>query len=562
MLQITISNNIRIRGLTSASPLKLAILDALTMDNPEFIDREKKRRSTWGLPKKLQLFTYDQGDIVTGRGFLEELSGILNKHNVKAGAQYNYNDGLDADFGEWTGPQPRDYQAPAIAAIVAANGTLVSPAGSGKTFMGMKYIHTKGRCALWLTHTSDLMKQAKENAEKYLGGVGRIGLIGDGKVEWGDGKLIIAMAQTLGQNPNLVDQLNQVVGTVVIDEAHHFPAPLFMDVVNQFRALNVIGVTATPDRKDGLERFLYVGIGPIRHEVPRAALNAAGQLVIPELRFVYTNFDYDPASIVSESGAVDAGGEELDYRELLNNLIDDEARLDLVANKILENAPNNYSLVLTESVRYCFMIRDAVERLAKLKGIMAPRMAVVHGGLTQYEWRHVYNEKRARKRVADGKASDVRYNEGKNRWEVRIQNYTDTEMEAMRCTPTMRKQAIQDMRDKKLDILFATQLAREGLDIPHLNILHMATPKRGDTHHTRKDGGAVEQEAGRIQRPDPTNPQKKAILFDYVDYNVGVFRDQYYSRRKVYGRLGMKVPKKQKTEADRMDAFLGGGFIY
>jgi hypothetical protein len=59
-------------------------------------------------------------------------------------------------------------------------------------------------------------------------------------------------------------------------------------------------------------------------------------------------------------------------------------------------------------------------------------------------------------------------------------------------------------------------------------------------------------------RPDKLNPNKVATWYDYVDYNVGVFQSQYYSRRKVYERLGIKLPKKPRTKVDELDAFLGG----
>lgn len=557
-LQIFVSNNLRIRGLVTASPVKLAILSALTMDNPEYLEKTKKRKSTWGIKSKLELFVMDQGDIVTGRGFLDELTAILTAHRINPYTviEKQFNEGLAADFGEWKGWPLRDYQKPAVASIIDSNGVLVSPAGSGKTLMGMRYIWSKGRCTVWLTHTTDLMKQAKDNAEKYLGGVGKVGIIGDGVTNWGDGKLIICMAQTLAQNPQLVETLDRITGTLVIDEAHHFPAPLFMEVANIFSAENFVGLTATPDRKDGLERFLYIGIGPKRHEVPREVLHKAGQLIIPELRFIYTEFRDDPASMISDLGAVDAGGEDLDYAALVDSVIHDQARKELVARNILDNAPHNYSLVLTESVRYCYYLRDQVAAWARKYNQPMPRMAVVHGGITRYVWRTARNQRTAQGRVADGSATEARYNDNKSRWEVRIEQYTADEMEAWRCTSTQRAQIIQDLRDKKLDILFATQLAREGLDIPHLNVEHMAMSKRGDTHNSRKDGSAVEQEVGRTQRPDPSNPNKRAIVFDYIDYNVGVFRDQYYSRRKVYQRLGMKVPKKPKTAVDEIEAYL------
>lgn len=558
-MQVFIKNNIRIRGLLGASPVKLAIFDALTMPNPEYLERQKKRKSTWGIPPKLQLYIMDQGDIVTGRGFLDELKAILQAHKVNPYTviEEQYNEGLTADFGEWTGWELRDYQKPAVAAILDSNGVMESPAGSGKTLMGLYYAWLKGRCTIWLTHTADLMKQAKTNAEKYLGGVGTVGIIGDDKKDWGSGKLIVCMAQTLAQNPQLVETLNGRCGTLIIDEAHHFPAPLLMEVANKFSARNMIGLTATPDRKDGLERFMYIGIGPSRYRVPRDVLNKAGQLIIPEVRFMYTEFRDDPASIVDDiTGAVDAGGEDLDYAELIKHVINDHDRLEFIAKNILMNAAGNYSLVLTESVRYCYYLKDHIVHIASEKGLPIPRIAVVHGPLTQYVWRTTKNQRAALKRVDGGRALEARYNDKKGRWEVQVKQYTDVEMASWQISKKQREERIQAMREKKADILIATQLAREGLDIPHLNIEHMTMSKRGDTHINRKDGSAVEQEAGRIQRPDPNNPKKKAILFDYVDYNVGVFKDQYYSRRQVYKRLGFNVPKKPKAVTDEIEAYL------
>ena len=67
----------------------------------------------------------------------------------------------------------------------------------------------------------------------------------------------------------------------------------------------------------------------------------------------------------------------------------------------------------------------------------------------------------------------------------------------------------------------------------------------------------LEQEIGRIMRKDPQNPDKKAVWFDYVDASVGVLKGQYYSRRKVYKRLGIKLPSKPKSaERDVIDGLL------
>lgn len=565
MLQIFITNNIRIRG--ASVPLRSAVTAALTMENPAYVARKKRRKPTYGIEQRLQLYFYDRGDIIAPRGFEQKLHGILktlglNPDKVITRQQTK---GQPVDFGPWNpNYELKPDQAPAVDAIVAENnGVLVAPAGSGKTLMGMRYILEKGVPAIWLTHTTDLLYQSKANAEKYLQGVGRVGVIGDGKKDYGDGKLIVATLQTLERNPQIVEGLKDIIGTVVVDEAHHFPAPAFIDVAGQFPAVNMLGVTATPDRKDNLEVYLYEGIGPILHEITRDGLYDSGRLIKPEVRFIYTSFNQDTASALDgDLQNVDAGGEDLDYTALLQDLLQDKERARLVATSILDNAAKNYSIVLAESVRYCFVLRDLVAEIAQERGYAAPRMAVVHGGIQRYTWHAGNNEATSRQLVAEGLANDCRFNARLNRWEVQVAQYTDQELEDWQVTPTKRKAIMAAATEKKIDILFATQLAREGLDLPHLNIGHMATPKRGDAAGSR-NGAAVEQEIGRIMRPDPSNPDKRAVWFDYVDYEVGVFKDQYQSRRSVYNRLGLSLPRKMRTKAvSEVEDFLSSTSIF
>lgn len=555
MLQILLSHNIRIRG--ASTPLKAAVTAALTMDNPAYIEAKKRRRPTWGMEARLIMYLYDQGDLIAPRGFLDQLKAILCSQGLQPEKVIRIDqvEGQPVDFGPWNEAfKIRDYQAPLIEALEATNGVGVAPAGSGKTIMGMRYIYDVGRPTLWLTHTKDLMDQTKERAEAVLGGVGEIGILGDGKTKWGSGKLIIATVQTLQANPQIIEALAPIIGVVVIDEAHHFPAPQFIDVAAKFPAARIIGLTATPDRKDHLESYMYMGVGPKLYTVDRGSLYDNGQLVKPEVKFIYTKFQYEQASL-KEGDSVDAGGEDIDYIELINKLINDRERAELLAENILEYASRGTSIVITESVRYCFYLKEYVAQLAAMKGWAIPRMAVVHGGLQRYTWKVARNESTAASMVAAGEA--VEYKHKDRRWRVKVPQYTDDEFTAWQVTGTQRKQILQDVREKKIDILFATQLAREGLDISHLAVGHMAMPKKGDSKGSN-DGGAVEQEIGRIMRPDPSNPNKSAIWLDYVDYEVGIFQQQYYSRRKVYTRLGLTPPKKAPKEAERdiIDSFL------
>jgi len=558
MLQATITNNIRIR--TRNVRLKALITKPLTIDNPEYLKRKQRGKRTYGIDRKLKIYVIDQGDIIAPRGFESKLIEILKGQGIDPGEVItkDQNPGNKADFGNWNSDfKLRGFQSPAVEAITEENGVLVAPAGSGKTIMAMKYVFEKGRSTLWLTHTKDLMYQSRDRARSTLTDVGKIGIIGGGKRKWGDGKLIIATIQTLAENPDLITALDDFIGTVVVDEAHHIPAPMFFDVVGQFSAKNMLGVTATPQRKDKLEDFMYQSVGPKLYSITRDDLYKAGFLIKPTIKFVYTDFSDDPASQRNDLNSVDAGGEDLNYNELMKLLISDKDRAELIAETILAywKKHKKFSLVISESIRYCFKIRDLVAKKARDYQISAPVMEVVHGGISQYSWRVAGTESEAELMVEAGEARRYKYSNRRKRWLVEVPQYSDEEYNDWQVTSKDRRQILEKAENNKLDILFATQLAREGLDYPHLYIGHVVTPKRGD-QGGRKDGAAVEQEIGRIQRPDPKNPDKKAYWIDYVDYNVGVFKSQYYSRRKVYKRLGLKVPNKPRSESQQIEKYL------
>lgn len=547
-MQIIISNNIRIQN--APTPVKAMITKALTYKNPAFVKAKRQGRRAWGIPSKLELFIYDRGDLVVPRGFLNEL--LMIAKDLKPTITWRQTEGWNVDFGPWNESFIlRDYQKSMVQMLMNNNGIGVAPAGSGKTVMGLRYIYEKGVPAIWLTHTVDLLRQTKKNAENLLKGVGKIGLFGGGNHDWGDGKLIISTVQTLQANPQYIEAMNQFIGTVVIDEAHHFPSTQFIDTAGKFTAKNIIGLTATPARKDGLDMYMYQGVGPQVHVVSRDNLYEEGSLILPKVEFIYTDFDYEYASDRNEINSVDAGGDELDYSDLLQRLISDQDRAHLIAKNIVDNMKHGPAIVITESVRYCFVLEALCRMYYQSQFSKEFRSAVVHGGLTRTKWiakkpdDHLILEEKMTKQ-------GMRY---------KVQNYTDEEFKAWQVTKNQREEIMKKANNKEIDVLFATQLAREGLDMPHLTVGHMVMPKRGDTGKN-KDGGAVEQELGRIMRRDPNNPEKQAVWFDYVDHKVGVLNSQYYSRRKVYSRLGIKLKRKPRTDRDEIADFLSNTQLF
>ncbi len=91
-----------------------------------------------------------------------------------------------------------------------------------------------------------------------------------------------------------------------------------------------------------------------------------------------------------------------------------------------------------------------------------------------------------------------------------------------------RQEIVERLRNKEFQVIFATNpLAEEGLDLPHLDRLFLTCPSR----NKRK----VIQAVGRIMRP--CDGKEDAIVFDFIDSEVGILESQAKSRRRMYEEL-------------------------
>jgi superfamily II DNA or RNA helicase len=101
-----------------------------------------------------------------------------------------------------------------------------------------------------------------------------------------------------------------------------------------------------------------------------------------------------------------------------------------------------------------------------------------------------------------------------------------------------RKRIMDDMRSGQYHYLFATyQLAKLGLDIPILNKLIQATPKRDKT--------SIQQAVGRVMRPE--EGKKQPVVYDIIDKLTPQLRNWGYDRAKVYRKLGCEIIGGPKT---------------
>lgn len=381
----------------------------LVLVNPDY--QKKVRMHLWvgDTPKQLFLYSMNGNDLILPFGCLRSILPLLEGDWKKL-----YRKPVKVDFG---GKVPLyEYQEEAVAAMLINHyGILQSPAGSGKTQMGIALAAALGVKTLWLTHTKDLLTQSKARAAQYIN-PDLLGTITEGKVDIGQ-SMTFATVQTMCKVD--LEQYRDEWDCIIVDECHRVsgtPTAVtqFSKVLNSLRARHKYGLSATVHRADGLIKATYAMIGEVVWTVPDEAVKSRVMTVHVHPKGTGVGMS---ASFLNSDGTVN-------YAKLISYLTELEARNKFILDDLMESR-DHYNLVLSERVGHL------KELYSMLPPALKAQAAVIDGTMTS----------KAKK--------------------------------------AERGQAIEDMRTGRKRYLFATYaLAKEGLDIPRLDRLFLTTPQK------------------------------------------------------------------------------------
>ena len=163
--------------------------------------------------------------------------------------------------------QLRDKQKEAVKTLRQHEiGVLSATTAFGKTVVAAKMIALRKRSTLILVHRKQLLVQWRERLATFLSvSIDEIGQIGGGKKK-PNGRLDIALLQSLYRKGEVYEDVSKY-GHIIIDECHHLSAFSFEQVLKQAKAKYVLGLTATPIRKDGHHPIIFMQCGAIRYQV-------------------------------------------------------------------------------------------------------------------------------------------------------------------------------------------------------------------------------------------------------------------------------------------------------
>ncbi|MBV9871938.1 MAG: DEAD/DEAH box helicase family protein [Frankiaceae bacterium] len=195
-----------------------SIKHAASLHDAEFYDRERRRMSTWGVPRFIRAYSEDIDWLDLPRGLLETVEKLV----TDAGSKLDISDDrpvaeeIELTFAADLRPAQ---QAAHDSLAKHEQGLLVAPPGAGKTVIACSLIAQHNVPTLIVCDRKPLLDQWRAQIQALLGV--KPGQLGAGRTRL-SGIVDLASLQTLARRDDLADSLTGY-GMVVVDECHHVP---------------------------------------------------------------------------------------------------------------------------------------------------------------------------------------------------------------------------------------------------------------------------------------------------------------------------------------------------
>ncbi|MGO4814122.1 DEAD/DEAH box helicase family protein [Cupriavidus sp. 2MCAB6] len=357
-LAVTLANFVYFEKSRLPQPLANRLIRLAAFQNPEFYKAQAMRMSVWDKPRVIGCAENYPQHIALPRGCFDAAQDLLRDHGIRSDICDERHSGAPLEV-KFAGVLRLDQEAAVAAMLHHEAGVLCAPTAFGKTVTAAAMIVRRGVNTLVLVHRTELLKQWQERLQVFLG-VGKdvLGTIGGGKAR-PTGKIDIAVMQSLSRQHE-VNPLVETYGHVIVDECHHVGAASIDAILRKVKAKYVLGLTATPVRRDGQQPIIFMQCGPIRYTAARPAGAPHDLAVVP--RPLNARIDLPLAAGI---------------QDVFRHLAQDAARTAaIVAEAADAFAQDRKVLVLTERTEHL----DAIRTLLETK---APTLFVLHGRMSK-----------------------------------------------------------------------------------------------------------------------------------------------------------------------------------
>ena len=406
-----------------------------------------------GSEKRFSLFMESPSSLYIPRFYAQEKFGepTINKMEEGESIHLKFNGSLRPEQQ----PIIKLYQE----ACTKRGGGLISlKCGGGKTVLALYIISLLQKKTIVIVHKDFLMTQWRDRIQQFLPEA-RIGKIQQNTIDIENKDIVLAMVQSLSQK-EYDSEVFSSFGLAIFDECHHLGAEVFSKSMAKVASKYMLGLSATPDRKDGLRKVFEWFIGPMVYFTKEKNEDYI------ETR-IYEYYSEDPV---------------YSKLELLYNK---KPCLPRMINNICDHVPRN--IFINE------IIKSEYEKGRKIL-VLGDRREYLNR--TQ-KWCH-----------------------------ENIQNNI-----AGQYVGGLKPSELRDSQEK--DIILGTfSMASEGMDIPKLNTIILASPKSD-----------VVQSVGRILREKADVRKFHPLVIDFKDThpNLSVFNRQCDKRIIFYKKNNYEI---------------------
>ncbi len=316
--------------------------------NPQIKILQALRKPIYNTPKNIYNFELANNILKLPRGLMRDVILLLNKGQIK----YEIKDErfFKSEIFKPVKYTLRDEQDISIEAIQKKDFSIfVAPPGFGKTLIASKMIELRGVNTLVLVNKNMLLDQWIERFVQYFGmDKKEIGILGKG-INTLNNRLDLATIQSLKNNPDIIKNYS----FVIVDECHHIPALTFESIIKSFYGKYILGLSATPKRKDEMEPILFAQLGNISYEVKSKKTS------IKIAKIVNSDFESECDN----------------FGELIGEIINNKKRNELIIDQ-LKLHQNRKILVLSDRIEH-------IENLSILLDKLKFQYTAIHGSMAK-----------------------------------------------------------------------------------------------------------------------------------------------------------------------------------
>ncbi len=349
-LTITIKENLQLKDVPSQ--LMESLVDKLEFVNPKWLENERMGRWNRGTPQSLKFYDkVGRNGLWIPRGYIRHLINACRRQDIEFRIDDQRRRLETVDF-EFKG-RLKPFQQAAVDKMLAKDfGTLSSATGSGKTVMALYIIARRRQPALIIVHSKELAAQWVEQIGTFLGiESDHVGMIGGGKKKVGH-QITVSLVQSLYK---CADEVSKFFGFLLVDECHRCPSRTFTEAVTEFDSQYMLGLSATPYRRDQLSKLIFWHLGDKHHEVDKTQLIESGDVLPAKVVFRNTDFKTrrDPIT---------------EYSKMLAELASDTQRNIQIAADIADEAAKKRGicLVLSDRKAHCENLQSLLRYRFKL----------------------------------------------------------------------------------------------------------------------------------------------------------------------------------------------------